>query len=68
MPNIFSFFTGKKKEVDPFEVKSVEHCINEFTDKLLPLSYPERDEILQSVIKRSLPRKHLKYRPGQEKY
>jgi len=56
-----------KKPVYPV-VEKKDQIITTINSLLLPCSFLERDEIIQAAIRSTLPRKHMKYRPGQERY
>ena len=57
----------KEKVVDPF-VNPKEEAVNSIKKTLREFNFIERDEIMQSAIRDILPKKHLKYRAGQERY
>ena len=56
-----------KKVVYPV-VNPKEEAINVIKKTLREFNFIERDEIMQSAIRDILPKKHLKYRAGQERY
>ena len=59
----------KKQEVEKEVMQTpVEQMTVRFCKDLHEKSFREREEILQAVVRRSLPRKHIKYRAGQERY
>ena len=61
---------GKKETCEkekPF-TRIEERVAWEFKQRLEPLSFIQRDEILKLVVKTSLPRRHLKYCPKQVPY
>ncbi|MFA5340162.1 MAG: hypothetical protein WC332_00150 [Clostridia bacterium] len=49
-------------------VNPKEEAVNVIKKTLREFNFIERDEIMQSAIRDILPKKHLKYRAGQERY
>jgi hypothetical protein len=57
----------RRKPVDPF-VTPKDQAVDQIKKTLREFNFVERDEIMQSAIRDILPKKHLKYRAGQERY
>jgi 23S rRNA maturation-related 3'-5' exoribonuclease YhaM len=60
-------FKKKGNAVYPV-VTPKEQAIDQIKKTLREFNFSERDEIIQSAIRDILPKKHLKYRPKQERY
>jgi hypothetical protein len=63
---IFDIF-NRKKVVYPV-INPKEQAVDQIKKTLREFNFIERDEIMQSAIREILPKKHLKYRAGQERY